>query len=218
MQAAPTRIVIADCQPATILGMMYELQRYPFMQVIGTARSPRGLIETLERRECDVVVTDYTMSSGREAPGDGIEMLSLIQRDHPDVGLVVFTMIENPAVISSLLARGISCIFSKRDNLDEMPAAVRSAEAKSEYLSPMITSIVRSAGAGRAALADAQALTPRELEVVRLFVSGLTINEIAARLGRRKQTISAQKWSAMRKLEIERDADLIRYVIDVKLF
>jgi len=45
----------------------------------------------------------------------------------------------------------------------------------------------------------------------------MTINEIAARLGRRKQTISAQKWSAMGKLGITRDVDLIRYAIDVKL-
>ncbi|WP_063889610.1 response regulator transcription factor [Burkholderia ubonensis] len=218
MHAAPTKIVIADSQPATISGVVYELQRDPCLQVIGTARSPRVLIEMLEGRECDVVVTDYTMSSGREVPGDGLEMLSLIQRDHPGVGLVVFTMIENPAVISYLLARGLSCIFSKRDDLDEMPAAVRAAEAKNEYLSPVIASTVRRAGSGSAALANARALTPRELEVVRLFVSGLTINEIAARLCRRKQTISAQKWNAMRKLEIERDADLIRYAIDVKLF
>lgn len=149
VHAVPTRIVIADCQPATISGVVHELQRDLCMQVIGTARGPRGLIETLERLECDVVVTDDTISSGREAPGDGVEMLSLIQRDHPDVGLVVFTMIENPAVISSLLTRGVSCIFSKRDDLDEMSAAVRAAEAKDEYLSPVIASIVRRARTGK---------------------------------------------------------------------
>ncbi|WP_232443823.1 LuxR C-terminal-related transcriptional regulator [Burkholderia ubonensis] len=126
-------------------------------------------------------------------------------------------MIENPVVLASLQAQGISCIFSKRDDLDAMPAAIRAAEAMDEFLSPAIVSIVRGVNGDGSSSAGSPLLTPRELEVLRLFVSGLTINEIAARLRRRKQTVSAQKWSAMGKLGITRDADLIRYAIDVKL-
>ncbi|MCW3477994.1 LuxR C-terminal-related transcriptional regulator [Neisseriaceae bacterium JH1-16] len=61
------------------------------------------------------------------------------------------------------------------------------------------------------------ALSRREIEVVRLFVSGLTINEIAARLHLSKQTVSAQKVSAMKKLGLQREADLYRYAIEVGL-
>jgi two-component system capsular synthesis response regulator RcsB len=57
-------------------------------------------------------------------------------------------------------------------------------------------------------------LTKREFEVVRLFASGLSINEIASQLHRTKQTISSQKASAMRKLGITRDADLFRYAFE----
>jgi two-component system capsular synthesis response regulator RcsB len=52
------------------------------------------------------------------------------------------------------------------------------------------------------------------LEVVRLYVSGASINEIAEQLNRSKQTISTQKTSAMRKLGIERDADLFRFAYE----
>ncbi|KVU40936.1 hypothetical protein WK68_13015 [Burkholderia ubonensis] len=169
----------------------------------------------LERCECDVVVADYMMWPSREGPVDGIAMLKSLQRDHPDIGLVVFTMIENPAVLASLRAQGISCIFSKRDDLDAMPAAIRAAEAMDEFLSPAIVSIVRGVNREGSSSTGSPVLTPRELEVIRLFVSGLTINEIATQLGRRKQTVSAQKWSAMGKLGITRDADLIRYAMDV---
>ncbi|KVK85940.1 LuxR family transcriptional regulator [Burkholderia ubonensis] len=197
--------------------MVYELRRDPGIRVVGTARSTDGLIEVLERCKCDVVVFDYTMSSGCNDQGDGNTMLSLMQRHHPDIGLVVFTTIDHPLVISSLLSQGISCIFSKWDDLGEMPVAIRAAEAKGEYLSPAIASIVRKIRVSESSSSNSQALTPRELEVTRLFVLGLTINEIAARLGRRKQTVSAQKWSAMRKLGVERDVDLIRYAIGMKL-
>jgi len=60
-------------------------------------------------------------------------------------------------------------------------------------------------------------LTMRELEVVRLFVTGLTVSEIAERLHRSKQTISTQKMSAMRRLGIRRDADLIKYGMESDL-
>jgi two-component system capsular synthesis response regulator RcsB len=49
---------------------------------------------------------------------------------------------------------------------------------------------------------------------VRFFISGMLIDEIAAQLRRSKKTISTQKSSAMRKLGIERNADLVRYGIE----
>ncbi|MGT2511946.1 LuxR C-terminal-related transcriptional regulator [Cupriavidus basilensis] len=49
---------------------------------------------------------------------------------------------------------------------------------------------------------------------MRLYISGMTIGEIAALLKKGKQTISCQKMSAMRKLGIKSNADLIRYGLD----
>ncbi|KVC73112.1 response regulator transcription factor [Burkholderia ubonensis] len=218
MRAAPTTIVIADCQPAVISGVVHELQRNPGIEVVGTVRGPSGLIEALDRCRCDVMVFDCAMLPSGDDQRDGDTVISLIRRDHRDIGLVAFTMIDDPVAIRVLLAQGISCIFSKRDDLDEMPTAIRAAKAKVEYLSPFIASVVQNSGVGGFAPPHSSPLTPRELEVTRLFVSGLTINEIAARLSRRKQTVSAQKWNAMRKLGMERDVDLIRYAIDMKLF
>ncbi|MET5115638.1 LuxR C-terminal-related transcriptional regulator, partial [Burkholderia pseudomallei] len=48
-------------------------------------------------------------------------------------------------------------------------------------------------------------LSPREIEVVRLFTSVLSVNEIANRLKRSKQTISSKKANAMRKLGVNSD-------------
>ncbi|MNV60375.1 Transcriptional regulatory protein RcsB [compost metagenome] len=58
-------------------------------------------------------------------------------------------------------------------------------------------------------------LTKREAEIVRLFCAGATVTEISLLSHRSVQTVSSQKRSAMRKLGLERDADLIRYGADV---
>lgn len=60
-------------------------------------------------------------------------------------------------------------------------------------------------------------LSPREKEVVALFVNGLTVAEIAARLDRRKQTVSTQKMNAMRKLNATNDAELHKFAVDLGL-
>jgi len=54
-------------------------------------------------------------------------------------------------------------------------------------------------------------LSKRELEVVRLFVSGMTMTEIAAQLKRSIKMIGTQKNTAMRKSGIERDSELFQY-------
>jgi two-component system capsular synthesis response regulator RcsB len=60
-------------------------------------------------------------------------------------------------------------------------------------------------------------LSPREREVLTLFVAGLGVNAIAEKLDRRKQTVSTQKVNGMAKLGIERDADLFKYAVELGL-
>jgi two-component system capsular synthesis response regulator RcsB len=51
-------------------------------------------------------------------------------------------------------------------------------------------------------------LTPKESEVLRLLLRGLTVSDISTRLNRTKQTVSAQKKSAMRKLGVTSEYEL----------
>ena len=60
-------------------------------------------------------------------------------------------------------------------------------------------------------------LSAREWEVFQLYVQGLAVHEIAVRLQRSGKTISTQKRSAMRKLGLETEADLIDYARQIGL-
>jgi two-component system capsular synthesis response regulator RcsB len=55
------------------------------------------------------------------------------------------------------------------------------------------------------------------LEVVRLLSQGHSVNHIAAMLSRTKQTISAQKKSAMLKIGVSSDVDLFAYLREAGL-
>ncbi|MCD9085430.1 response regulator transcription factor [Stenotrophomonas sp. SY1] len=179
------------------------------VSVVGSVRDSGELLELLARGASDVLVCDYSMPGGRY--GDGLPLFKLIKQRYPAVRIVVLTMLENPGVVHSLLKLGISCILSKSDSMSHLLPAVHVAFADGRYLSPTIAGIVSTLSAGGPELI---ALTARELEVVRLYVSGLTVNEIAERLSRSKKTISTQKGAAMLKLGIRRDVDLLRYGIE----
>ena len=199
-----------------LTGLACELSQLSGFIVVGKAQNSTELIELLSARAVDVVISDYTMPGGTH--GDGLALFGFIRQRFPNTQLIALTMMSNPNVIRSLLSQGVRCILSKADSLVYIVDALHAALANRRFLSPTVDSIMKMHGIDDGANTSlTKKLSPRELEVVRLFVSGLTVSEIATRLHRSKQTISTQKMNAMRRLGIKRDTDLIIYGIDANL-
>lgn len=202
------KLILADDHPVLIAGIQYELSTIRTLDVVGTASNSTEVMMMLDTRACDILVTDYLMPGGEI--GDGLNMLAFLQRRYPDLRIIVFTTVDNPAMISSMLQLGIKAVLNKADDIAHLISAIHTVYAGSSYLSPSI----REMGIRSEAAVSPQKLSRRELEVIRLYVEGASINEIASQLNRTKQTISTQKSSAMRKLGIQRDADLFRYAFE----
>ena len=208
------RVAVADDHPVILFGVEHDLAPHPSISIDGLARNSTQLIALLNRNVIDVVVCDYAMPGG--VYGDGMALLSLIAQRYPHVRIVVLTMQENPAIVQALVTQ-VRCIVSKSDMSHHLLQAVHAAFANERYVSPAMEALLRTAQPRRSHAAGHPLLTNRELEVVRLFVSGLTVTEIAARLRRSKKTISAQKTAAMHKLKIEREVDLVYYGMETGL-
>ena len=154
--------------------------------------------QALEAVAYDVLVCEYAMLGGLSA--GSAPCLEVIRQRYPGLRIVILTRLENAGVVHMLLSRGVHCIVSKVDELSHLLPAILRARRRA-LSSPRIEALAQAAGYGRAGLL---ALTLREMEVVRLFLAGLTVNEIAQRLDRSKKTISTQKGTAMLKLGAER--------------
>ncbi|EDT40714.1 two component transcriptional regulator, LuxR family [Burkholderia ambifaria MEX-5] len=163
---------------------------------------------------CDILMTDYAMPGGEY--GDGIAFLSFLRRRFPDLKIIVFTSIDNSAIVTEFARLGIQAALSKVDDMAHLVSAVHAVYAGETYFSPGMRR-ARDAFEQAQAESKAKQLTKREAEVLRLYLSGLSINDIAAQLRRTKQTVSSQKTNAMRKLGIERDIDLFRFASEVGL-
>ncbi|MDR6504147.1 two-component system capsular synthesis response regulator RcsB [Burkholderia ambifaria] len=206
------RVVLADDHPAVLSGVEHRLSGVPTISMCGRATNSTELIELLNKERCDVLVSDYAMPDGEH--GDGLSLFSYIQRHYPTVRLVVLTMLDNPAVLNALMGQSINCIVNKSDAVSHLIPAIHAAATGGSYLSPTIDKVVCPIDPNRRGRASIDLLSKRELEVVRLFVTGLSVSEIAEHLHRSVKTISTQKARAMQKLGVTRDVDLVRYSLE----
>ncbi|UQO37177.1 response regulator [Burkholderia cepacia] len=205
MDEFSVRVMVADDHPASALGMSQAMQGNSTIKLVGAVSNSTDLVTALDAQPSDVLVLDYVMPGGKY--GDGLVLLSFLQRRYPALRIVTITMIDNPSVLRAIQKQGVHCILSKSDALSHLIGAVHAAYVGANYMSPFVKQLLQDGDA----MPVARALTTREIEVVRLFGAGYTVGEIATQLHRSKQTISSQKSSAMKKLGIVRDADLIRY-------
>lgn len=205
------RVMVADDHPSSAIGMSKALAESSTIRLVGTVSNSTDLVAALEEHPSDVLVLDFVMPGGKF--GDGLVLLSFLQRRYPALRIVTITMIDNPSVLHAIRRQGIGCILSKSDAISHLVGAVHAAFVGADYQSPHIKQLLESTGSP----AIERPLTTREIEVVRLYSAGLTVGEIATQLHRSKQTISSQKASAMKKLGIVRDADLIRYADEGRL-
>ncbi|CAG9195550.1 Bacterial regulatory s, luxR family protein [Burkholderia gladioli] len=206
------RVILSDDHPTVLSGVRHELARVPTVEIVGSALGADELLALLERSHCDVLITDYAMPGG--ATVDGLPLLRQLRRGWPAMKVVVLTTIDNPALLREIAKTGVQGLLSKIDEVDHLIAATHAVYAGANYQSPSVREkLAVQASSARAV----EAMTTKEAEVIRLYVSGLSISEIAAQLNRAKQTVSAQKGSAMRKLGIERDADLFQYAYETGL-
>ncbi len=208
---SPLRILVADDHPIFRIGLRAVLQQDPDLAVVGEASNPSELTQWLEEGECDLLITDFMMPA--EHQNDGLRLLETVRRHWPDLPILVVTMLNNAGLFRSMLGLGVKGVLGKASLVSELPIAIAQVRRNKVYIAESVSQALLQDGEVRPdRMFEREALSPREIEVTRLLAGGLSVGEIAAQLSRSKQTVSAQKISAMRKLGVANDAALFIYL------
>lgn len=209
----PVQLVIADDHPGVVAALRRLVSAVDGFEVVGEATNADELLAVLGRVRCDLVITDYAMPGSRY--GDGIILLEFLVRRHPDLRVMVLTMLETRALMSNILRAGIKVIVSKSDEPQHILEGMHAAVAGRIYLSPLLNAklLCRNGEPQPAEDDPVTKLGKRELEVLRMYVTGKTVSEIAVQLNRSVKTISSQKQTAMRKLELGTEAALFDFAV-----
>lgn len=195
--------LICDDHPLVSFALKGVLMNDPEFQVLGEPSSGPELISMLRSTPCDLLILDYSM------PGelDGIALIQYIKRMYPKVRILVFSGTASAALASRCIEAGAHGFMRKTQSGEPVRAAIRHVARGMTYIDPGLQGEVRRASDFEAAFLS---LSPREMVVVRLLISGQSVSEIANRLNRSIKTVSTQKQTAYRKLGIHSDAELFQ--------
>ncbi|WP_285427696.1 response regulator transcription factor [Pseudomonas sp. lyk4-R2A-8] len=218
--STPYTVMLLDDHEMVRQGIEWGLSQAADIKVIGSFGTGRQLLEALARQTADVVVMDFILAPSEI---DGLNLLQALNRRFSQCRPLIVCSHYTPATVALSLKAGCWGILGKTQNLAELTTAVRTVAQGRLYLQPCMVPELQGMQsvlevANKRANADFCAsgrlnngLTPKEQEVLRCFLDGMSVSSIAAKFSRSASTISTQKQSAYRKLGISSDSELFKF-------
>src|SRR5215212_1385683 len=174
--ANPIRLVIVDDHAVVRQGLKAFLATESDIEVLGEASNGREAIEAVDRLQPDLVLMDLVMPEM-----DGIGATLAIKQSRPEIEVLVMTsFIEDEKVFGAMRAGATGYVLKDADP-DVVVAAIRSAAAGESPLDPrVVRRLMQEFNPPKTKLENApEALSEREIEVLRLVAKGYSNHQIA---------------------------------------
>ena len=194
------RVLLADDHAVVRKGIRQFLEEAGDIDVVAEADDGAEALHLIESHKPDVAVLDIRMPEVT-----GVEATRRIKKHHPEVRVLILTSYDDDPYVFALLQAGADGYVLKTASGDELVNAVHTVQRGESALSPEIASkVVRQAMTGRPeqAAAQVEALTERELDVLRLAARGLTNRAIGHELGISHRTVQGHLQSMYGKLAV----------------
>ncbi|MEB5972554.1 response regulator [Pantoea dispersa] len=211
-------IALLDDHFLVLRGLSDVLKENADFTITGSFTNSDQFLKHLKTTPVDVVVVDYSLSP---ADIDGLNLIKLIMRHHSNIAILVVSAHYNPATVALALRGGAKGFIGKNRPSEELQKAILELSEGRIYLEPEMTQrLAEQQHSGETLLSgnlseenvqtalSLKSLSPKEQEVIRCFLTGMTVTEIADKFSRSLKTVSGQKQSALRKLGLKADHEL----------
>jgi DNA-binding NarL/FixJ family response regulator len=171
------RVCIVDDQTLVRQGIRSLLALDPEIEVVAEAADGAEALAVFERVEIDVVLLDLRMPKL-----DGLGVLDALSKKTSAPPCLVLTTFDDDELVLGGVARGARGFLLKDVTLDQLTAAIRTVADGGSMINPAVTERVLRGierfGAGFEALPVPDALTKREIEILRMMANGYSNREI----------------------------------------
>ena len=188
------KIIIADDHPVCRLGLKTALNKCKNVILAGEASDGSELKNCLKAMQCDMVILDMKMPD----PDDGLHLLKHIKSEYPHIKVIIMSQYYKRQVVEKALELDVDGYITKDDILDTINYVVLQVFEGKKVYSPRIQEILLKADKIPEGMGDH--LTKRELEILKLLVSGCKRKEIADKLKISVPTVDFHKNNIKSKL------------------
>lgn len=207
-----TRVLIADDHEIVRRGLKDLLgDEYPRLKV-GEARNAQEVLAAAANQSWDLILLDINM------PGrSGLDVLQDLKRLHPDTPVLMLSAFPEEDYALRSLKLGASGYLTKQSASDELLAAVKKAREGGKYVTASLAEKLASSLSSKAAGDPHEALSNRELQVLRMIAAGKSIKEIAAELSLSEKTVGTYRLRIAEKMDLSSNVELTRYALQHRL-
>lgn len=206
----PLRVLLADDHALVRAGIRSLLADLPGVEVVGEAGDGHEALGLVRERAPHVLLLDIGL------PGlNGLEVAARVAAAHPATRVIMLSMHAHDEYVQGALRAGAAGYLLKDASVPELELALRAVTRGETYLSPAVSKrLVRElVGRRDAEPRLAEALTPRQREVLQLIAEGHSTKEIAHRLGLSVKTVESHRAQIMERLDIRDVPGLVRWAI-----
>jgi NarL family two-component system response regulator LiaR len=185
-------VLLVDDHELVRAGLRTFLELQPDMRVVGEAGSGEQALALVAGLAPDIVLLDLVL------PGmSGVDTVRRLRASHPEVKVVVLTSFAGQDSVLPAVRAGVAGYLLKDVGPTELADALRSVHAGGSPLHPAVAATVL-----RQVTAEADPLTPREGEVLRLIARGLSNRLIARELVLSEKTVKTHVSAVLAKLGV----------------
>jgi len=208
------KVILVDDELLFISGMRLLLELEDDIEVVGEASNGRELLDSLGNGAgADVVLLDLSMPVL-----DGVDTLSLMGQQYPDMKVIILSSHYNDSIILRLLDEGASGFLAKNESPTEVVRTIRQVGERGFCINDHILQLIRN----RRLLAKHKeldcSLSARELEIVNLMCNEYTSKEIANKLFISPRTVDGHRNKILEKTGCKNIAGVVVYAIERNIF
>jgi two-component system, NarL family, response regulator LiaR len=209
IQPPSIRILIVDDHTIVRRGIKALLAEMDDMQVVGEADNGLEAVRLSRQLEPDVILMDLLMPNM-----DGIEATRQIVGQQPHVRVLVMTSFVHDEKIMPAIKAGASGYVLKESDPGNLILSIYKAHRGERVVDPAVERKLRNVSSEIPAVKPIpDALTTGENDVLQLMVTGLTNDEIAARLVLSKNTVRTHISRVNAKLRIDNRVQATFYAL-----
>jgi DNA-binding NarL/FixJ family response regulator len=203
------KVLLVDDHAIVRNGVRLMLGEADDISVDGEANDAQHALRLIRSQEFDVALVDIAMPDK-----NGLDLLKQLRSEQPKLAVLILSTYSEEIYAMRAFKLGAAGYLTKDSPTSVLINAVRKAATGGKHVSPaMMEKLVSAIGGGDAA-GSHEALSNRELEVLKLIASGESLVKIADALHLSPHTVTTYRARILEKMNLSNNAELTRYAIE----